>query len=68
MLCPFRIRTIEYESQIGYGSKGDLVAKFKEEQYMECNTGCPYCEFTKPTGKEELIYSETIKGCRRLKK
>ena len=67
MLCPFRKRTIEYESKIGYGAKGDIVATFKEEHYMECNTECPYCEFKKPTGKEELIYVETIKGCRRAK-
>ena len=67
MLCPFRKRTVEYESQIGYGSKGDIVATFKEEHYMECNTQCSYCEVTKTTCNEELFYAEIIKGCRRAK-
>lgn len=66
MLCPFRKRTIEYESQIGYGEKGDIIASFKEEHYMECNTECPYCEVLTTTYNCETIYGERkTQICRR---
>ena len=68
MLCPFRKRTIEYESQIGYGAKGDIIATFKEEQYMECNTECPYCNIImQTTGVEGLLYGDKITKCKRVK-
>ena len=69
MLCPFRKRQVEYESQIGYGEKGDIIAKFTEELYMECDARCAYAVLEKPINLSESkfqIPTPSIK-CRRAK-
>ena len=70
MLCPFRKRKVEYESQIGYGEKGDIIATFTEELYMECDKRCAYAHVEKPYNYDEeepLVYVRPEIKCRRIK-